>query len=120
MIKVLVVDDDPIVRTLFGAWLKGSEFQLILGVDGYQAVQLARTHQPAVIFLDINLPAAKGFVVHERLKQISSVSNVPIVYISADQTAEPQALAAGAARFLAKPLAKESVMSTLREVCPPS
>ncbi len=38
MIKVLVVDDDPLVRTLLGAWLKGTEFQMIAGVDGYQAV----------------------------------------------------------------------------------
>jgi CheY-like chemotaxis protein len=116
MIKVLVVDDDPDVRTLLGVWLRGTEFQMIFGVDGYQAVHLARTQQPDVILLDINLPAAKGFVVHERLKNITSVANVPIVYISADRTAEAKALAAGAARFLAKPLEKDSVLSALREV----
>jgi two-component system alkaline phosphatase synthesis response regulator PhoP len=117
MIKVLVVDDDPDIRALVSAWLRGSEFQLIVGEDGYQAVQLARTQRPDVILLDINMPAGKGFVIHERLKHISSVATVPIVYISADRTAEPQALAAGAARFMAKPLEKERVLSTLREVC---
>jgi DNA-binding response OmpR family regulator len=116
MIKVLVVDDDPDIRALLSVWLRGNEFQVILGVDGYQAVQLARTQQPDIILLDINLPAAKGFVVHERLKRISSVAMVPIVYITADPTAEAQALQAGGARFLVKPLDKERVLTTLREV----
>ena len=120
MVKVLVVDDDPDVRALLSVWLRGAEFQMITAVDGYQAVQLARTKQPDVILLDINLPAAKGFVVHERLKNLSSVASVPIIYISSDRTAEPNAIAAGAARFLAKPLDKDSVLSALREVCPTS
>jgi CheY-like chemotaxis protein len=116
MIKVLVVDDDPDVRALVKVWLRGAEFQVITAEDGYQAVQFARTQQPDVILLDINLPAAKGFVVHERLKLLTSVANVPIVYISSDRTAESKALAAGAARFLAKPLEKDSLLSALREV----
>ena len=118
MTKVLIVDDDPDVRVLLSTWLRGTEFQVTTGVDGYQAVNLARTLQPDVILLDINLPAAKGFVVHERLKHIGSLAGVPIVYISADQTAGPRALADGA-RFLPKPLEKASVLNTLREVCDP-
>ena len=117
MIKVLVVDDDFDVRALVSVWLRRTEFQLILGEDGYQAVKLAREQEPDVILLDINLPAGKGFVVHERLKHISSLAGIPIVYISADRTAEPRAIAAGAVRFLAKPLEKESFLSLLREVC---
>ena len=116
MVKVLVVDDDPDVRALLSVWLRGNEFQLIFGVDGYQAVQLARTRQPDIILLDINLPAAKGFVVHDRLKHISSAAMIPIVYISADGTAEAQALQTGAAGFLVKPLDKDRVLTTLRQV----
>lgn len=120
MVKVLVVDDDPDVRALLRVWLRGPEFQMIAAQDGYQAVPLARTQLPDVILLDINLPAAKGFVVHERLKHLTTVAHVPIVYISSDRTAESKALAAGAARFLSKPLEKESVLSALREVIPVS
>jgi CheY-like chemotaxis protein len=117
MIKVLVVDDDPDVRDLLKVWLRGSEFGPIFGADGYQAVQLARTQEPDVILLDINLPAAKGFVVHERLKRLNSIAHVPVVYISADRSAEAQALQAGATRFLAKPLEQESLLRALREAC---
>lgn len=120
MTKVLVVDDDPDVRALLNVWLRGAEFQMITAEDGYQAVQFARQQQPDVILLDVNLPAGKGFVVHERLKGISNVANVPIIYISSDRSAAPKALAAGAARFLAKPLNKDSVLGALREVCPTS
>lgn len=115
--KVLVIDDDPDVRALLNVWLRDSEFQMIAGADGYQAVELTRRHEPAVILLDIKLPAANGFVVHERLKNMSGVGTIPIVYISADRKAEPRAIAAGGVRFLAKPLDKERTLSTLREVC---
>ena len=120
MIKVLVVDDDADVRALLSVWLRGTEFQMIAAADGYQAVQFARSQQPDIILLDINLPAAKGFVVHERLKNLSSLATVPIIYISSDRTAESKAIAAGAVRFLAKPLEKDSVVSALREVFQPT
>ena len=116
MTKVLVVDDDPDMRALLNVWLRRGGFQMIAAEDGYQAVQFATQQQPDVILLDINLPAGKGLVFHERLKGISP--DVPIVYISSDQTAETAALAAGAARFLAKPLDKDTLLRVLREVCP--
>ena len=116
MIKVLVVDDDPDVRALVTVWMSGTDFEPVLGADGYQAVQFARAERPDVILLDINMPAAKGFLVHERLKRMPALAHVPIIYMSSDQAAGPQALAAGAARFLAKPLEQEHLMRTLREV----
>jgi len=116
MVKVLLVDDDPDIRALLANWLDGTDFEVVLGADGYQALQFARAEMPDVILLDINLPAAKGFVVHHRMKSIPSLQNVPVVYISSDRTAEKRALDAGAARFLPKPLERESLMRTLREV----
>jgi CheY-like chemotaxis protein len=91
---------------------------VILAADGYQAIQLALREQPNVILLDISMPAGGGFSVHDRLRDLSSVSSVPIIYMSADHTAEPKALAAGAARFLAKPLRKEILIRTVHQVCP--
>ena len=116
MVKVLLVDDDPDIRALLSAWLDGTDFELILGADGYQAIQFARAEKPDVILLDINLPAAKGFVVHHRMKSMPTLQNVPVIYISSDRTAEKQALDAGATRFLPKPLERESLMRNLREV----
>ena len=116
MVKILVVDDDPDIRELLSAWIDGTDFELVLAADGYQAVQFARAERPDVILLDINLPAAKGFVVHERLKRMTGLANVPVIYFSSTASAEPQALAAGGVRFLAKPLDRESLMRTLREV----
>ena len=114
MVKVLLVDDDPDLRSLLSVWLDGSDFELTLAADGYQGLQFARTDHPDVILLDIHMPVAKGFLVHERLKRMPALANVPVIYISADRTAEMQAMSAGA-RFLAKPLDKEVLMRTLRD-----
>jgi len=119
MTKIMVVDDDPSLRALLTVWLRGRDCQVILAADGYQAVQLAVTERPDVILLDISMPAGGGFSVHDRLRDLSSVASVPIIYMSADQTAEPKALAAGAARFLAKPLRKDTLVRTVHQVYPP-
>ena len=114
MVKVLLVDDDPDLRALLSVWLDETDFELTLAADGYQGLQFARTDHPDVILLDIHMPVAKGFVVHQRLKGMPALANVPVIYISADKKAEMQAMTAGA-RFLAKPLDKDVLMRTLRD-----
>ena len=116
MIKVLLVDDDPDLRALLTVWVQGTDFELNFAADGYQAVQFARAERPDVILLDVHMPAAKGFVVHERLKRLPSLSNVPIIFISSDRTSAAEAMSAGGADFLPKPLDKDRLMRTLRRV----
>ena len=116
MIKILLVDDDPDLRALLKVWVQGTDFELIVAADGYQAVQFARTEQPDVILLDVHMPAAKGFIVHERLKRLHSLANVPVIFISADRTTAEQAIAEGGTDFLPKPLDKDRLMRTLRRV----
>jgi CheY-like chemotaxis protein len=114
MVKVLLVDDDPDLRALLSVWLDGTDFELTLAADGYQGLQFARTDHPDVILLDIYMPVAKGFVVHERMKGMPALANVPVIYISSDKKVEMQAMMAGA-RFLLKPLEKDLLLTTLRE-----
>ena len=114
--KVLVVDDDAALRTLLTLWLKAEGHQVLTAGDAYGAVQVARTQRPDVILLDIIMPAGHGFSAHERLQKLSPTADLPVIYMSADTAAGPRALAAGAVRFLAKPLTKEAVIEALAAV----
>ena len=69
MITVALVDDQEMVRMGFSLILDADESITVVGQasDGVDAIALAKREHPDVILLDINLPAAKGFVVHERL-----------------------------------------------------
>lgn len=111
--KVLVVDDDASLRTLLTFWLRGEGHQVVTAGDAYGAVQVARTQRPDVILLDITMPAGHGFSAHERLRRMSNTADVPVIFISADTTAGPKALAAGAVKFLPKPLTREVVIEAL-------
>src|SRR5262249_9575918 len=112
--KVLVVDDDPAIRTLVAAWLRPQGFQVFFGEDGYQGVQMARTHEPDLIMLDISMPAGEGFSVQERLQRNGNLASIPIVYMSADTAAGTRALQSGAVAFLPKPLSKDTTLAIVR------
>ncbi len=116
--KVLVVDDDSALRTLLTFWLKAERHEVVTANDAYGAVQAARTERPDVILLDITMPAGHGFIAHERLQKLSTTAGVPVIFISADTTAGPRALAAGAVGFLPKPLTKEAVVTALAAARP--
>jgi len=120
MPKVMVVDDDADIRKLLSVWLRSGGFEVVIAVDGYQAVQVARSERPDVVLLDISIPAATGYVVKDRLDRMPSVASIPVIYMSADARAERKALASGGATFLAKPLDKDVVIKTIRDVCQPA
>lgn len=105
MIKVLVVDDSPLVRKLFGRVLAAEkEFEVALARDGFEALEQLESFQPDVITLDINMPQMNGL---ECLDRIMVQRPCPVVMVStltaegADATLD--ALRLGAVDFVAKP-----------------
>jgi DNA-binding response OmpR family regulator len=102
--KVLVVDDDGDVRRLLKTRLAPS-YDVVFASDAIGAVQEARTHQPDLVLLDLNLPGGSGLVVMQRLQSIGALESVPVIVISAldGPEIERQALNGGARAFVPKP-----------------
>jgi two-component system KDP operon response regulator KdpE len=97
--KILVVDDDPDLVRALRLRLRASNYEVTTATDGYGAVASAQKEHPALIVLDLGLPAGDGFVVLQRLQSIDTLASVPVIVLSArdPQSNEERALKAGAA-----------------------
>ena len=110
---ILIVEDDVPVRNLMITTLKTHEYRYLTAPTGEDAVMLASSHNPDVVFLDLGLPDIDGI---EVIKQIRSWSNMPIIVISArsEDTDKIAALDAGADDYLTKPFSVEELLARLR------
>ncbi|MCR5221773.1 MAG: response regulator transcription factor [Lachnospiraceae bacterium] len=110
---ILVVEDDAPVRNLMVTTLKTHEYRYLTAPTGQEAVMLASSHNPDVVFLDLGLPDMDGIDV---IRQIRSWSNMPIIVISARSEDEDKisALDAGADDYLTKPFSVEELLARLR------
>ena len=110
---VLVTEDDIPVRNLIITTLKTHEYKYLSAGNGAEALMMASSHNPDVLFLDLGLPDMDGVDV---IRQIRSWSNMPIIVISArsDDADKIEALDAGADDYLTKPFSVEEMLARLR------
>lgn len=110
---ILVVEDDAPVRNLIVTTLKTHDYKYLTAPNGSEAILLASSHNPDVMFLDLGLPDMDGVDV---IRQIRSWSNMPIIVISARSEDEDKiaALDAGADDYLTKPFSVEELLARLR------
>jgi CheY-like chemotaxis protein len=103
---ILIVDDDPNIRRLIAATLEDvSGYRMTEAGDGQEAVERARDVQPAIVFLDIEMPRLNGIEACRRLRSEPGTADATIVMLTgdSDDEAERDARAAGADLFLTKP-----------------
>lgn len=110
---VLVIEDDPPVRNLIVTTLKTHDYKYLTAKNGAEAIMMASSHNPDVLFLDLGLPDMDGIDV---IRQVRSWSATPIIVISArgDDADKIEALDAGADDYLTKPFSVEEMLARLR------
>ncbi len=110
---ILVVEDDAPVRNLMVTTLKTHDYRYLTASRGSEAVMLASSNNPDVVFLDLGLPDMDGI---EVIRSIRSWSNMPIIVISArsEDSDKISALDAGADDYLTKPFSVEELLARLR------
>jgi two-component system chemotaxis response regulator CheY len=103
---VLIVDDDRFIRKLLSTTLEGvSAFELHEAADGLEALELARDTEPAIVFLDVDMPGLDGITTCRRLRSDPATRATTIVMLTASRGERTEHLAeeAGADLFLTKP-----------------
>src|SRR5690625_778701 len=89
VIRILVVDDEPIVRSGLKAILSSDPHLEVVAEadDGVQAIEQVRAHRPDVVFMDVKMPRMNG---HESTRTIRAMTNPPAIVmltsLNADDT----------------------------------
>jgi CheY-like chemotaxis protein len=91
VIRLLLVEDHPLVSQMMMERLRRSGFMVTLAEDGAAALAAAARDQPDVILMDLGLPVLDGWEACSRLKANAATRDIPIIAL----TAQTQALAAG-------------------------
>ncbi len=104
MPRILVVDDDPSVRSYVRDVLEVEGYDVDMAVDGFAALRRIDAERPDCVVLDVMMPGLDGHAVLSRVRD-SSAGSVPVIMITAaaDDRCAWQAWSAGVDYFLAKP-----------------
>ncbi|WP_333680096.1 response regulator [Dyella sp.] len=117
-LRTLVVDDSPTIRAVLGKMLEQEGYGVQKAVDGESALELAKTEQPELIFLDVVLPGINGFAVLRALRHDPLTQHIPIVMISGNQQATEQFYVQrfGADDFIRKPFGLGEVQQSIDQL----
>ncbi len=115
---VLVVNDEPDMRTLLSDLLNFSGFEVMTADDGVQGLKIAQQVMPQAILLDIMLPKLDGFQVCRLLKFNEKYAEIPIIMLTARNHPKDRELAegAGANGYIVKPFETKDLIEELRKV----
>jgi DNA-binding NarL/FixJ family response regulator len=121
MIRVLLVDDQAMVREGFAAVLSAQPDMVVVGgaADGEQAVGLARRHDPDVVLMDIRMPRLDGLAATRRVLDVPPGTHRPRVLMLTTFDLDEyvfEALRAGASGFLLKDAPAADLVAAVRVV----
>ncbi len=113
--RILVVDDEPMVREVLVNYLERDGYVVDEAATGDQALALAASSKPDLIVLDVMLPEVDGFAVLTRIRQTSSV---PVILLTArsDEPDRVVGLELGADDYVVKPFSPREVLARVRSV----
>ncbi|MEJ5186150.1 MAG: response regulator [Candidatus Geothermincolales bacterium] len=103
--RVLVVDDDPVIRELVRETLNDDRFQVLEACDGSEGMRLCLEQKPDLVILDIMMPGQDGLEVLRKLREDTFTSHIPIILLTARGMVEDKirGIETGADDYITKP-----------------
>lgn len=113
---VLIVEDNELNMKLFHDLVEAQGYRALQTTDGVEALKLARSHQPDLILMDIQLPQVSGLEVTKWLKGDESLRHIPVIAVTAFAMKgdEEKIRAGGCEDYIAKPIAVNDFLETLK------
>ncbi len=112
---VLVVEDFEDNRFMMRRLLEMSGYRVVEAVNGRQAVEKAQSERPDIILMDLSLPMLDGLAATRQIRAQDGLGKVPIVAVSAHDSADfhAEALAAGCNEYVTKPIDFDQLVQLL-------
>ncbi|HEX7530041.1 MAG TPA: response regulator [Pyrinomonadaceae bacterium] len=115
--RVLVADDDPVMRHLVTTIIKQRECEAVVANDGREAYRILQTDsQFRAAIIDMTMPFLEGLDLIRYMRSERRLMRIPIMMISAEQDIKlmTSSFSAGATAFLPKPFTPEQLQSAIR------
>lgn len=114
---ILVIEDEEDTAEMFSEMLKLSGYDVIKIINSSEAYKIIEDKRPDAILLDLMMPEVSGMDLLHTIKQNSTMSNIPIIVVSAKQLPNDikSGFEAGAAEYLTKPVTFQTLKSTLEK-----
>jgi CheY-like chemotaxis protein len=115
---VLLVEDTEDNRQMMRKLLEISGYQVVEAINGREAVEVAARVHPQIILMDLSLPFIDGLAATRRIRSLPGMSKVPIIAVSAHDSADfhHEALEAGCDAYITKPIDYAQVEDTVKRL----
>jgi two-component system alkaline phosphatase synthesis response regulator PhoP len=116
--KILVVDDEEHIQELIKFNLEKSGYKVICAENGIDAIRLAKEQLPQLMLLDLMLPGMDGLDVCKEIRKDSSMSNMPIIMITAkgEEIDKIIGLELGADDYITKPFSVRELVARIKAI----
>src|SRR2546428_8724185 len=116
--RVLIVDDDPLIRGVVRAVLEDGAYDLDEAATGEEALHVAEGYPPDVVLLDVMMPGLNGFEVAKLIKKDARLRKAVVVMLTAKDSPEDRrrGMEAGADAYFTKPFSPLELMTTISGV----
>jgi CheY-like chemotaxis protein len=106
MAKILLVEDNEMNRDMLSRRLLRRGYEVVMAVDGEQAVAMAQSERPDLILMDMSLPVVDGWEATRRVKAAEASCRIPIIALTAHAMSgdRERALGAGCDDYDTKPI----------------
>jgi len=106
MKKILLVEDNEMNRDMLSRRLMRNGYEVLLAVDGEQAVSVANADLPDLVLMDMSLPVIDGWEATRRIKSAAATAHIPVIALTAHAMAgdREKAIAAGCDDYDTKPI----------------
>ena len=115
---ILIVEDEPINQMILGKML-ADHYEVLCASDGIEALEQVKTHKDdlTIVLLDLQMPQMGGMEVLKVMKEEEELKGIPVIVMTADQSAEVDCLKIGAIDFIPKPYPSAEIVQTRVNRC---
>lgn len=116
MQTILIAEDNEDLRGMLGQFFGANGYRTVEAADGHEAVEAAARERPDLIIMDLGMPGLDGLSAIAEIRRRAPADETPVVIVSAYDRLEfrTEAVAAGCAGFITKPVEPAELLKTIR------
>ena len=121
-LKVLIIDDEPDIRSLVEMILEGAGHQVIEAGDGREGLEKLESERPDVVLLDLRMPVIDGWEFMRRAREADLIKSTRVIGVSAHASPDSikEAKEAGCHGYVSKPFAMDDLVTEVANQADPS